>query len=242
VFCIEEQPQMQMAQFTNIDAKKVGLIPGKPESSAGFVPYIAEPCVCVVNGMVNSRVHPGDNVIIVGAGYMGLLNVQAYHHSPIGTLTCFDINEKRLGLAKSYGADACYLSGSPEGKEAAEKIIAAGGADLVIECSGSQPGLQLATDLVSNGGTISNFAWHRGNRTVDASPWHLRGLKIINTSPGVDKHFYDHVIPTQRLLARGIFNQKDLVTHVMDYHKIQEMLTIAESKADGYIKGVVTFQ
>jgi threonine dehydrogenase-like Zn-dependent dehydrogenase len=50
------------------------------------------------------------------------------------------------------------------------------------------------------------------------------------------------VIPTQRLLARGIFDQKELITHVMDYHQIQEMLTIAESKADGYIKGVITFR
>jgi threonine dehydrogenase-like Zn-dependent dehydrogenase len=242
VFCIEEQPQMQMAQVVNIDAKRVGLIPGKPKSTADFVPYIAEPCVCVVNGMVNSHVHPGNNVVIIGTGYMGLLNVQAYHHSHIGTLTCFDVDEKKLGLAKSYGADQCWLSGSPEGKKAAENIIASGGADIVIECSGSQAGLQLATDLVCNGGTISNFAWHRANRTVDASPWHLRGLKIINTAPALDKHFYDHVIPTQRLLARGIFDQKNLITHVMDYHKIQELLTIAESKSDGYIKGVVTFQ
>jgi threonine dehydrogenase-like Zn-dependent dehydrogenase len=55
-------------------------------------------------------------------------------------------------------------------------------------------------------------------------------------------HFSDHVIPTQRLMARGVFDQKDLINHVMDYHKIQEMLTIAVSKSSGYIKGVVTFR
>jgi threonine dehydrogenase-like Zn-dependent dehydrogenase len=242
VFCIEESPQTQMAQFANIDAKKVGRIPGKPRETADFVQYIGEPCVCVINGMVNIRIIPGDNVVIIGTGYMGLLNVQAYHHSPIGTLTCFDIDEKKLKLAKTYGADQCWLSDSPEGKKAAEDIIAEGGADIVVECSGTQIGLQLATDLVRNGGTISNFAWHRAVRTIDASPWHLRGLRIINTAPAVDAHFSDHIIPVQRLMARGVFNQQEMITHVMDYHKIQEMLTIAESKTDGYIKGVITFQ
>jgi threonine dehydrogenase-like Zn-dependent dehydrogenase len=191
--------------------------------------------------MVHSHPYPGDNVVIIGTGYMGLLNVQACHHSPIGTLTCFDINEKRLELAKSYGAEGCWRSDLPEGEKAAKEIIAAGGADIVIECSGTQAGLQLATDIVRKGGTISNFAWHRATRTVDASPWHLRGIRIINTSPAIDKHFYDHVIPAQRLLARGVFNQKDLITHGMDYHAIQELLTIAERKSDAYIKGVVTF-
>ena len=242
VFCIEEQPQMQMAQVTNISAAKVGLIPGKPRDTADFIPYIGEPCVCVVNGISNIRVAPADNVAIIGTGYMGLLNVQAFRHSLIGTLTCFDIDERRLALAKKYGADKCYISGSAEGTRAAEEIKAAGGADIVIECSSTQAGLQLATDLVRNGGTISNFAWHRAVRNIDASPWHLRGIRIINTAPACDPHFSDHVIPTQRLIARGVFDQKDLITHVMNYHKIQDLLTIAESKSDGYIKGVVTFR
>jgi threonine dehydrogenase-like Zn-dependent dehydrogenase len=50
------------------------------------------------------------------------------------------------------------------------------------------------------------------------------------------------IAPTQRLLAKGVFDQKKLITHVMDYHQIQEMLTIAEGKSDGYIKGVITFK
>ena len=121
-------------------------------------------------------------------------------------------------------------------------IIDSGGIDMTLECSSTQDGLQLASDLVRNGGTINNFAWHRAERTIDTSPWHLRGLKIINTGPAVDRHFTDNVIPTSRLLSRGVFNQEELVTHVMDYHDIQKMLTIAESKTEGYIKGVVTFK
>ena len=242
VFCIEERPQMQMAQYTNISADHVGLLPGKPEKPAEFARLVAEPCVCVVNSMTNSGLRPGDDVAVIGTGYMGLLNVQALHHSSIGKLICFDVDEKRLSLARKYGADACYVSGSAGAEKVTEDIIASGGVDMAIECSGTQPGLQLASNLVRNGGTINNFAWHRATRTIDTSPWHLRGLRIVNTGPAIDRHFPDNVVPTSRLLSRGVFNQEELVTHVMGYHDIQKMLVIAESKAEGYIKGVVTFK
>jgi len=242
VFCIEEQPQMQMANYTNISADHVGHLPGKPEKPEEFARLITEPCVCVVNSMINAGLRPGDNVAVIGTGYMGLLNVQALHRSCIGKLICFDIDEKKLALAKKYGADECYISGSAEAEKAARDIIASGGFDMSIECSSTEPGLKLASDLVRNGGTINNFAWHRANRTINMSVWHLRSLKIANTGPAIDKHFPDHVIATSRLLSRGVFNQEELVTHVMDYHDIQKVLAVAESKAEGYIKGVVTFK
>jgi threonine dehydrogenase-like Zn-dependent dehydrogenase len=241
VFCIDEFPPRQMAQFINIGADKAGLIPGNPQKTEDFVPYIGEPAVCVVSAMNNIIIRPADNVAVVGTGYMSLLKIQALRYSHIDKLYCFGSDEKRLALAKECGADNCWMIDSPEGKEAIKEIIAKGGVEIVVEGSAKQSGLQLATDLVSNGGTISNFAWHRENRTVDASPWHTRGLRIINTSPVCDKHFTDYVIPTQRLFARNVFNQRRLITHVMDYHRIQEMLTISESKSDGYLKGVITF-
>ncbi len=239
VFCIDGTPSM--AQAINIKADMVGFLPKNLTSTEDFVNWIGEPAVCVVNGLSNIHVRPGDNVVVIGTGYMGLLNVQAFHHSHIGTLTCFDLEEDKLKLAKQYGADACYISTSEEGRLAQEEIIRNGGVDIVIECSGSQPGFTMATALVAPGGTISNFAWHRADRIVNASPWHLNGIRIINTAPACDNHFTDHVRQTERLMARGVFDQKDLITHVMDYHDIQKMMTIAETRSDGYIKGVITF-
>ncbi len=239
VFCIDGGPAM--AQVINIDAELVGLLPGRPEKAEDFIPYIGEPLVCVVAGLANLPVRPGDNVAVIGAGYMGLLNIQAYVHSLIGSLDCFDISSDKLQLAKAYGADHCWLSNTQDGAAAAKRIVGRGGVDIAVECSGSQAGLQLAIELTRAGGTVSNFAWHRAVRTLDASAWHTRGIRIINTAPALDRHFSDHVIPTQRLMARGVFDQRRMITHVMNYRRIQEMLEISETKADGYIKGVMTF-
>lgn len=239
VFCIDGGPAM--AQVINYKAEFVGHLSGNLEKPEDFADKIGEPAVCAVNGLSNIKVVPGANVVIIGVGYMGLLNVQAFSHSHIGSLTCFDLDSQKLALAKKHGANDCYLTNSEDGQRAIADIISNGGADIVVECSGSQPGLSLATKLATSGGTISNFAWHRAERVVDASPWHLKGISIINTAPACDRHFSDHVTPTARLMARGVFDQKDFVTHVMDYHDIQEMLTLAEAREDGYIKGVIIF-
>lgn len=237
IFCIEGGPEL--AQVINIPAERAAHLPRIQEED--FPYYICEPAACVVSGINSIKVHPGDNVAIIGCGYMGLLNVQAFRRSLIGKLICFDIDDAKLKLAKKYGADACYRSDTREGKEAIKALIEDGGTDIVVECSGSQAGLSLACDLVKTCGTISNFAWHRGERTINCTPWHLRGIEIINTSDARDPHFPLQAKKTENLVKAGVFDQRDLVTHIMDYHHIQEMLTIACSHADGYIKGVITF-
>lgn len=237
VFCIESVPQM--AQVINVPQDRAGHLPDIPESELPY--YVLEPVACVVSGIGCLSITPGANVAIIGCGYMGLLNIQAYRHSLIGKLTCFDIDPAKLELASKFGADACWLSNTQQGMEAAQAYIQAGGADIVVECSGSQAGLTLASELVCTAGMISNFAWHRGERTVNASPWHLRGIGILNTSDARDPYFPRNIERTSRLVRQGVFDQHDLVTHIMDYHHAQEIMEIAESKTDGYIKGVMTF-
>lgn len=237
VFCIEGSPEF--AQAINISAERVAHLPAIKEED--FPYYICEPAACVVSGINCIDLHPGDSVALVGCGYMGLLNVQAYRRSLIGKLVCFDIDPRKLELAKKFGADECYLSNSPEGQEAMDRYIAQGGFDLTVECSGTPSGLQLSCDLVKTGGMVSVFAWHRGERIINCTPWHLRGIALVNTSDGRDPDFPRQAERTARLVQAGVFDQRQLVTHIMDYHRIQEMLTIAEGHTDGYIKGVITF-
>lgn len=237
VFCIENPIMPEMAQVINIPQERAGLLPDIDEKD--FPYYVEEPSACVVSGMDLVPARPGDAMALVGAGYMGLLNVQLYHHSPIGKMICFDIDERRLALAKKYGADEVYLSNSAEGEAAIRRL--ADSMDLVVECSGSQPGMDISMSLVKQGGTVSNFAWHRGMRTVNGTPWHLKGVAIVNTSDGRNLHFVDEVDRTAALVQRGVFDQRELVTHIMPYTQAQEIFTIADTRADGYIKGVITF-
>ncbi len=227
-----------MAELINVQPDRIGLLPSDVKD---FTRWVGEPVTCVVNGINQLRMAPGDRVAVVGTGYMGLLIVQGLARSLVGRIIAFDIDEKRLALAKKYGADEIHVSGTEEAAKTQESIAAAGGLDVVIEVSSSAEGLDLAQKLMKKGGTLSLFAWHRANRSFDGTLWHLGGFKILNTSPMIDPHYADMIERAAILMGRGVFFQDDLVTHHDDFKHAQELFELAVHKREGYIKGVVTF-
>lgn len=238
VMCTEDAPQM--IQVQNI--KRAAVTPIRTKVEDKDIPlWVGEPIVCVVNSLANMTLKPGATTVLVGSGYMGLLNIQALAKTLIGPLIAFDIDSRRLELAKKYGANETYITGSPEAAQAIQGIKAEGGAELVIECSGSEGGLNLANELMAQSGTLNLFAWHRASRTINMTPWHQRGYRVYNTAPNFDRHFRDHVKETEILMRKGVFDQKHLITHVGNYQNAQEIMDIASSKTEGYIKGVITF-
>lgn len=227
-----------MAQVINILPEYVAVLP----QTVGDLNYcIGEPLHCVVNGIDVLEMTSGLEVVVIGSGYMGLLNIQALSKTLCSKITTFDIDDTRLGLAKKFGSDEVYNSVSAEGKNAMEAIRRAGGADIVFECSGSAPGFKMANELLKKAGKLSLFAWHRDPREFDGTIWHLGGLKIYNTSPMSNDNYLDKLIPTARLMVRGVFDQRELITHIGPCENAQELLHIATEKEDGYIKGVITF-
>lgn len=227
-----------MAEFINTPAFVAAKI---PDDVTDFSKWIGEPVCCVVNGIDQLNITPGDHIVIIGTGYMGLLNIQGLHKTLAGKITAFDIDDSRLALAKEFGADEIYNAHSEDGKKVFEDLKNSGGVDIVIEASSTAEGLDNAVNILKTGGTLSLFAWHRGERTFDGTRWHLGGLRVINTSPMFDLHFSDRIPQTGILMKKGVFKQDKLVTHVMDYHDAQKILEIAKDSKDGYIKGVITF-
>jgi alcohol dehydrogenase len=117
-------------------------------------------------GVLNGRVSPGDSVVIVGAGPVGLsalLTAQLY--SP-AQLILIDQDENRLKAAKSLGAT--HAINSADGK-AAEKVMALTGgmgADAVIEAVGLPATFELCQKLVAPGGRIANIGVHGKSATL----------------------------------------------------------------------------
>ena len=238
VMCTEDAPQMMQVQ----NLQRAAVTPILQNVQKEKLPlWVGEPIVCVVNALANMPIKPGSNTVLIGAGYMCLLNIQGLARTLIGPLTVFDLDENRLKLAKKYGADVTCEINSTEAATLISDIQKQGGAELVIECSGSAAGLELASDLMAQTGTLNLFAWHRGERTINMTPWHQRGYRIFNTAPNFDRHFRDHVSETEILMRKGVFDQSDLITHVKPYQEAQEIMEIASKKTDNYIKGVITF-
>jgi len=203
---------------------------------------MVEPVSCITGALYAYRIMPGDRVLLLGAGYMGLLNVIGLAHTPISELVVTDIKEGNLELAKSFGAAHVINSATEQGKAELEALRGRP-FDLVIECAGVQATMDQATRLTRRGGRLAVFSWHHQPRSVDLGAWHGGGFTVVNVSPSISADLsISQMDRALRLIECGMFDQSRLVTHRHSYKDAQESLELAAERRDDYIKGVLLFE
>lgn len=216
-----------------------------PDACRTIEAGVLEPACCITSLIYQTGFRPGDHVVLVGGGYMGLLTVQGLTHTtPIASLTVFEPVEERRVYVTRYGATKCLDPNAPEGRSKVETVIRMGGADVVIEMSGSASGFQLANRLIRKGGKLVLGAWHRSERTIDGTGWHLSGVQVMNLAPQSNRHFEEMIPATALLVQRGVYDPGALVTHTAkfeDLNAVNHLFHCAVNKLDGYLKGVILF-
>ena len=111
-------------------------------------------------GVLNGKITPGSSVAIVGAGPIGLAALlTAQFYSP-AEIFMIDLNDKRLEIAKKFGATACVNSSDGNAVATVMKLTANRGVDTVIEAVGTPATFELCANLVAPGGTIANIGVH----------------------------------------------------------------------------------
>jgi threonine dehydrogenase-like Zn-dependent dehydrogenase len=225
------------AQYYTTNCRNVAKIPADMED---FAPWISEPVACVVNGIRGAGIEIGDNVCIIGCGYMGLLLIQAMPRTYLNRLVAIDIKEDRLKLAKQFGAEILLNPKNVDSAKEAKKLFG-GEADVVVEASGALGTLGLATELVKPGSKLVIFGRHVIDEKVPTEVWHTKGLKVLNTAPHSSLDFIEDFCDAVNLLRKGVFNQNALITHRFPYTQAEKAFKTASEKPEGYVKGVLTF-
>ncbi len=101
------------------------------------------------------QVEPGDSVVVLGAGPVGLCTVEALKaFSPALTVTVGRSNAHRVQKALAMGAQLGILSAEEDPAARIMSATAGRGADVVIDCAGSPASLDMAFDVVRNGGRV----------------------------------------------------------------------------------------
>ncbi|HLH36789.1 MAG TPA: galactitol-1-phosphate 5-dehydrogenase [Alloacidobacterium sp.] len=97
----------------------------------------------------------GETALVIGAGMIGLLTLQAALAAGAGRVMIADVDATRLKMAKEMGADeALHLSGAELIAEIM-RLTAAKGADVVLEAVGRNETISAAIDSVRKGGTVT---------------------------------------------------------------------------------------
>ena len=223
------------ATLRNLAATNVYKI---PESSLADQYWIVEPVSCAITGIDHCRVKAGDRIAVIGSGFMGLLILQGLRHAPLDQLVAIDVVQDRLDLAQKVGIKET-LNSTKLDREQLVKELKEREFDVVVDTTGHQAGLDLATDIVKRGGIINLFGWIKGSTaSFDPTKWHGGGFTVVNSSPS--SKVRDPFPPAIRLIHQGMIDLRPLVTHV---ETLAGYPTLMEQILDGdksYVKGVVT--
>ncbi len=226
------------AKYSNIPLPKLVRFRQKPGVP---VEALIEPPSCAVSAYHEYHIEPGDRALVIGAGYMGLLNVQLLANSPLSELVVCDLKKRNLELAAEFGATETVELGSEDGNQKLEEYKKKP-FDLVIECAGSDPALQTASELVKVGVCLAIFSWHHAPRALDIGRWHLLGLRVANASPMIAaRRNFPAYERTAWLLESGVFNQQKLITHRFHIEDVQKAMEQTLTRDDSFIKGAFLF-
>ncbi len=97
----------------------------------------------------------GEDVLITGAGPIGLMAAAVARHAGARFVVITDVNEHRLGLAKRMGADVAVNVKERTVADVQRELGMAEGFDVGLEMSGSPAGLRGMIDQMAHGGKIA---------------------------------------------------------------------------------------
>ncbi|MDJ0383538.1 zinc-dependent alcohol dehydrogenase family protein [Streptomyces sp. G-G2] len=177
-------------------------------------------------GVLNGNVRPGDTVVVVGAGPIGLAAVTtAQLYSP-GRIIAVDLADSRLAAARSLGADATVNA-----EEEPERLVAdltdGLGADVVMEAVGVPEAFEMCTRMVRPGGHVANIGVHGKPVTL-----HLEDLwiKDITLTTGlVDTYSTPMLL---RMMAAGRLPSSSLITHRFELWQMEEAYDVFSRAAE----------
>ena len=142
-----------MTRFVRVPARCLHRVPdGLPLEQAA----LTEPCCVAYNAVIeNGRVQPGDRIIVLGPGPIGILcAAMARLAGAEVALVGLERDRVRLEVARAYGCDV-IVGDAAEWARRRDGL----GADGVVDAAGVSAALRTALELVRPAGWISKVGW-----------------------------------------------------------------------------------
>jgi alcohol dehydrogenase len=159
-------------------------------------------------GVLNGQVQPGDTIVVVGAGPIGLAAMTgAQLYSP-SRIIAVDLADQRLDAAGEFGADLGINSGNEDAVERVMELTDGLGADVAMEAVGIPETFELCTKLVRPAGRVANLGVHGMPVTLHLEDLWIRNVTI--TTGLVDTYSTPQLL---ELVAQGRIDTKPFITH-----------------------------
>jgi L-iditol 2-dehydrogenase len=194
-----------------------------------------EPLSVGYHAMNRAKVKPGDSVLILGLGPIGLLAIQAARLFGVREIYACDVSSFRLQAGLDAGAKAVF---NPQDAKWEEQLLQATGGlgiDVVIECSGNRGSISNSIKYAKTGGRIVLIGLPSASETamdihriIDAELDIYGVMRYANTYPDAIRAYCDSGL-----------DSRNIITHSFPLSRIEEAMHVAIHEKESAIKVMI---
>jgi threonine dehydrogenase-like Zn-dependent dehydrogenase len=206
---------------------------GIPWDTAALV----EPLAVAYRAVARGRVSPGDTVVVIGPGPVGLLISSAARIAGASRVVMVGTRRNRLELARRFGSDTVIDARATPDVAGAVAEALGGLADVVIEIAGVAAAQRQAVTLVRRGGRVVLA----GACGADVAIEFLADEQLLTREIDVLPSFLSAggYEPSIAALTRGAFPYGDLITHRFPLDDVAVAYDLIRGKADDVMKAIL---
>jgi threonine 3-dehydrogenase len=173
----------------------------------------------------------GEDVLITGAGPIGIMSAAVARHAGARHVVVTDINSYRLGLAVKLGATRAVRIDQESLQEVKAELGMTEGFDVGLEMSGAPSAIAEMLATINHGGKIALLGIPAEAMTVDWSQIILKGL----TLKGIyGREMFETWYKMASLIQAGL-DLTDIITHRFPIAEYEQAFTVMRSGQSGKV-------
>lgn len=193
------------------------------------VAALLEPFACVLRGQNAVHIQPGEVVLIIGAGPIGLMHVKLAKVRGAGLVIVSEPNDFRAQQARQAGADATINPLEQDLQAEIEKITDLHGADVIITAAPVHSAQESALDLAAIGGRINYFGGLPKDKPTiqfNSNHVHYKELHITGTTACSTADCWQ----AAQMVNRSLIDLSDLISHRFPLEDAEKAFAAAENR------------
>lgn len=197
---------------------------------------LVEPLAIGAHGVRRAGIQPGEFVLVVGAGPIGL-GIMEFARIAGAQVIAMDINEDRLAFCREQlGVSFTINALSADVETQLQTITTNDMPTVVIDATGSLRAINNGFQYMAHGARYVLVGLQKGELVISHPEFHKREATLMS-SRNATREDFEHVIDSMK---KGLVNPKTYITHQVSFEEVKEEFPNWLNPANGVIKAMVS--